>query len=69
MCALHLCRTFAALPELQEYCDCGTLSSWVSKVLQTPTDNNQLAKLLLLLQVGTVCVAVAPNMQKGAAWC
>jgi hypothetical protein len=36
----------------QEFCDCGTLSSWVANTLLDPANNEQVFQLLLLLQVG-----------------
>lgn len=44
-------RVLLLLSLLQEYCDCGTLSSWVGNTLVDPADNEQVLQLLLLLQV------------------
>uniref|UniRef100_A0A383WBA4 Protein kinase domain-containing protein n=1 Tax=Tetradesmus obliquus TaxID=3088 RepID=A0A383WBA4_TETOB len=35
---------------VQEFCDCGTLSSWVGNTLMDPADTQQVLHLLLLLQ-------------------
>jgi hypothetical protein len=50
-CWCLLSAACCCLLHLQEYCDCGTLSSWVGNTLMDPADNEQVLQLLLLLQV------------------